>query len=52
VKHTRISKTSVLYSYNEANQTHSNVFDKVLYLFRTSPLSIIGSMELIPSRPR
>jgi hypothetical protein len=38
----------------KANETHylSNLFDKVLYIFRTSPLSIIRSISTLCTRNR
>jgi len=30
----------------------SNLFDKVLYMFRTNPLSIIGSISILCTRNR
>ena len=38
----------------EANEMHyfSNLFDKVLYMFRTCPLSIIRSISTLYTRNR
>jgi len=33
-------------------QQFSNLFDKVLYMFRTGPLSIIGSISTLYTRNR
>jgi hypothetical protein len=43
-----------LYSYNKANELHyfSDSFDKVLYIFRAGPLSIIRSISTLYTRNR
>jgi hypothetical protein len=39
----------ILHSYNESHEMHyfSHLFDKVLYMFRTGPLSIISSISTL-----
>jgi len=39
----------MIYSYNKVNEMHyfSDLFDKVLYMFRTGPLSIIRSISTL-----
>ena len=41
-------------SYNKANEMHNflNLFNKVLYMFRTGPLSIIRSISTLYTRNR
>ena len=42
----------VIYSYNKTNEMHyfSNLFDKVLYMFRTCPMFIIRSISTLYTR--
>jgi hypothetical protein len=42
------------YSYNESNKMHcfSNLFDSVLYMFRTCPLSSIRSISTLYTHNR
>jgi len=46
--------SSSLNSYNESqrNAHFTNLFDKVLYMFRTRPLSIIRSISTLCTRNR